>query len=115
MLCTGRVSPEPGPGRIIPDFLYLYIMAAILILFGALSIIVFIVTTILVYNYLVQRNQKTENFLFINLFIFRYLKLYSEFTRNETGRTGPLYYIWLISVNIALVCFILIIVFFDKI
>jgi len=86
-------------------------MNAILITIGVLSIIIHIISTIMIYIFMEKRNDKIENFIFIRLFIFRYVNNYKKITKNETGKVGRLYYSWLISINAALVCFILLIVF----
>ena len=86
-------------------------MNAILITIGVLSIIIHIISTIMIYIFMEKRNDKIENFIFIRLFIFRYVNNYRKITKNETGKVGNLFYSWLISINVALVCFILLIVF----
>ena len=68
----------------------------------------------MIYIFLGKRNDKIENFIFIKLFIFRYVNNYKRITKNETGKVGYLFYSWLISINVALVCFVLLI-FFGKI
>lgn len=86
-------------------------MNAILITIGVLSIIIYIISTIMIYIFLEKRNDKIENFIFINLFIFRYVSNYKRITKNETGKVGNLFYSWLISINAALLCFILLLIF----
>ena len=86
-------------------------MNAILITIGVLSIIIHIISTIMIYNFMEKRNDKIENFIFIRLFIFRYVNNYRKITKNETGKVGNLFYSWLISINVALVCFIILIIF----
>ena len=85
-------------------------MQKILITLGLLSIIVYIWSTIMIYSYLKDKNEKMQNFVFINLFIFRYVKNYKLITKNENGKIGYLYYLWSISINLALLCFVLLIV-----
>ncbi len=41
--------------------------------------------------------------VFLNVMIFRYLGQYRNVTREETGRTGPLFYSYIIAMNLALV------------
>ena len=44
------------------------------------------------------------NWVFLRiLFLTKYLGQYREVTRQETGRTGPLFYSYIISMNVALV------------
>jgi hypothetical protein len=88
-------------------------MNAILITLGGLSIIVFLWSTIMIYSFLKDRNEKIQRFIFINLFIFRYIKRYKTITKNETGKIGYLYYLWIFTINLALLCFVLLMVFGD--
>jgi hypothetical protein len=86
-------------------------MNAMLITLGFLSILVYLWSTIMIYSFLKDRNKKMQSFIFINLFIFRYLKSYKRITNNETGKIGYLYYLWLFTINLALLCFILLMIF----
>ncbi len=86
-------------------------MNIVLITIGVFSIIIYIISTIMIYIFLKKRNEKIENFIFINFFIFRYVSNYKRITKDETGKVGNLFYSWLISIDLALVCFILLIVF----
>ena len=82
-------------------------MNAMLITLGGLSIIVYLWSTIMIYNFLKDKNEKMQSFIFINLFIFKYVKNYKKITKNEDGKIGYLYYLWLYSINLALICFVL--------
>jgi hypothetical protein len=42
------------------------------------------------------------NFLLIRLYILKYMHQYRELTKKETGRTGPLFYPCIVSINLAL-------------
>ena len=44
------------------------------------------------------------NVLLFRLFFFRYLSDYKKATLAETGRVGPLYYSYIVAMNVALVC-----------
>jgi len=88
-------------------------MDTLLISLGIISMIVFIWTTITIYSFLKKRYENIPGFIFINLFIFKYVKEYKTVTKNETGKTGILYYVWLVSINVALLCFILLMIFGD--
>lgn len=44
------------------------------------------------------------NYVFIRFFIFRYISQYRALTIEETGRVGPFFYWFVISMNLALVC-----------
>ena len=82
-------------------------MNAMLITLGGLSVIVYLWSTIMIYNFLKDKNGKMQSFIFINLFIFKYVKNYKKITKNEDGKIGYLYYLWLYSINLALICFVL--------
>lgn len=86
-------------------------MNVVLISIAALAVVVYITTTIMIYSYLKKQNIEVKSFLFINLFIFRYLNQYRTITKSDTGKVGPLYYLWLSSINIALVCIVLVVLF----
>lgn len=59
-----------------------------------------LVVTMLVYAAL-RRRQRPVSFLWLRVAILRYLDQYREVTRQESGRTGPLYYQWLASINLS--------------
>ena len=82
-------------------------MEAIFIFLGILSVIIFIVTTIMIYSYLKDKGEKVS-FLWLRLFMISYANKYKKITKQETGKTGYLFYVWIISINIALISAILI-------
>jgi len=86
-------------------------MNTILIACGVISVIVYIISIIMVYDFLSKRKEKIESFLFIRIFVFRYLYEYRKMTKLETGKTGYLFYTALIPINIALLCFVLLLIF----
>ena len=86
-------------------------MIAIPVTIGILSLIVFIWATITIYIFLKEKKDKIENFVFIDFFIFKYLNEYRRITKNENGKVGSLFYVWLTSINIALFCFIIFMIF----
>ena len=75
------------------------------ILFGLalVFVICFVVFSILIVAALDRRNIRT-NFLWIRFLIFKYVSQYRKITREETGKVGNLFYLWIISINLALVC-----------
>jgi len=82
-------------------------MEIIFIFLGILSVIIFIVTTIMIYSYLKDKGEKVS-FLWLRLFMISYANKYKKITKQETGKTGYLFYVWIISINIALISAILI-------
>jgi len=82
-------------------------LTTILIAIGLLAVMWYITTTILIYDALRKRNIKVS-FLFLRILIPKYASQYKEITLKETGKVGPLFYHWIISINIALISVILI-------
>ena len=67
-----------------------------------LGVIWFVVTSILIYNALRNRNINVS-FLWLQFMILKYASQYKEITLRETGKVGPLFYHWIISINTALI------------
>jgi len=72
-----------------------FILALIGIAFG-------IAASVMIVSFLSRRGIKI-NYLFIRLFIFRYIRQYRQITMEETGKPGPLFYWSITSWNLALV------------
>ncbi len=51
----------------------------------------------------VQARGQKINWLFSRLFVLKYISDYRHFTIKEAGRSGPLFYPFIISMNLALV------------
>jgi hypothetical protein len=83
--------------------------ATLLIAVGFVGVIWYVVSTIRIYAFLSKRGINL-NFLFLNVLILKYASQYKELTLKETGQIGPLYYHWIIPINIALVCAIILLV-----
>lgn len=78
-----------------------------MIAIGIVSVIWYIVATLLIYETL--RKKKVQvNFLLLKLMAPVYASKYREITRCETGKTGPLFFHWIISINLALAVCVLI-------
>jgi hypothetical protein len=75
------------------------------ILFGLaiFFVICFVVFSILIVAALDKRNIKI-NFLWIRFLIFKYVNQYRKITLEENGKVGSLFYLWIFSINLALVC-----------
>lgn len=82
-------------------------MSTILIVVGSISVIIFVITSVMIYDFVAKRSQKIESFLFIRLYLFKYVSDYKNITKQETGSVGSLFYVWIISINLALVCFVI--------
>lgn len=77
----------------------------ILLGLGLLCAVVFTVSSILIAAALDKRGVKT-NFLLIRFLIPKYAHQYKTITKQETGKVGPLFYWWVLSINLALVSFL---------
>ena len=75
------------------------------------AMVVYVFATIQIYMFLQKRNLTKANFLLINFYIFHYVDVYKRVTKEETGKIGSMYYTWLISVNFALACFLIYVLF----
>lgn len=73
---------------------------------GILSVIVYVVSTVMIYVHLKNKGEKVS-FLWLRFFMISYAEKYKKLTKDETGEIGYLFYIWLISINAALICAIL--------
>ena len=78
---------------------------------GIIAIIIFIISTMMVYGYLEKRGEKVS-FLWLRLYIFSYVNKYKKITKEGTGKIGYLFFMWLISINIAFISAILVLFVF---
>ena len=78
---------------------------------AAIALIWFIVIGFVICDWLSERSYKV-NYVFIRLFLPLYVSQYKKLTIAETGKAGELYYHWIISINIALVCIIAAVIFY---
>lgn len=53
-----------------------------------------------------ERRGLSVNYIWLRLFIIKYLDQYARTTREETGRIGPLFYHYIVPLNVALILFI---------
>jgi len=77
-------------------------MSQFLIVFALACVIWGVASSLLIVAAL-QKRGYSVNWLWLRLFIFKYLHQYRQVTRSETGRVGPLFYSYVISMNLALV------------
>ena len=73
----------------------------VLLVLATICAIWAVVAGILLTRWLDQRGLRTP-FPFIRLFLFRNLGRYKEITRKERGKVGPLFYSYVVPINIAL-------------
>ena len=60
-----------------------------------------IAVSIMIASFLSKRGIKI-NYLFLRLFIFKYVRQYRKMTMEETGKPGPLFYWFITAWNLAL-------------
>ncbi len=85
-------------------------ITTLFIILTACCIAWYIVACILIMNYLLKKGTKI-NWLLVRLLILSYVNRYKQLTNEESGKTGRLFYHFVISVNGALVFAILTILF----
>jgi hypothetical protein len=74
-----------------------------LILIGAASVVAHVVFSMMIVHEVSKRGVKI-NILLLRLFIIKYAHQYRQLTKEETGKVGSLFYLWLFSINTAFVC-----------
>ena len=77
----------------------------LLVALAAICAIGAVTSAMLITGALAQRGIKTP-FPFIGVMLFRNLGRYREATVRETGRVGPLFHAYIVSINLALVLFL---------
>jgi hypothetical protein len=64
---------------------------------------VFIILSLMMVHEVSKRGVKIS-FLWLRLYLIKYIHEYGKLTKQDTGRVGPLFYPCIISVNLSLVC-----------
>ena len=77
-------------------------LTKIFIAVAAIGVVVYIVVSIMIYNELKKRDVNVH-FVFLRFMIPFYANQYKSLTIAENGKTGVLFYYWIISINTALV------------
>lgn len=67
-----------------------------------IAVIWYIVSGIMIFTELQKKGEKVY-FIFLNFMLPFYAHRYKKLTFEETGRTGSLFYHWIIAINTALV------------
>ena len=57
-----------------------------------------------------ERRGLSVNYIWLRLFIVKYLGQYAKITQEETGRVGPLFFHYVVPLNVALVLFVVLVV-----
>ena len=76
---------------------------ALLVPLAACGVVWNTVSTLLVFADLRRRGQKVS-FLWLRTMSPWYVSRYREITKSETGKVGPLFYHWVVSINLVLLC-----------
>ncbi len=66
-----------------------------------LSVVWGIVSSMIIVSYLSRRGVKI-NFLLIRILVLKYIHQYHQLTRQETGKPGPWFYSYVVSMLLAL-------------
>lgn len=77
-------------------------MSNLFFVFAILSAIFGVVSSIVITAWLSKRGIKI-NYIFIKVLIIKYVHQYRKITQQETGKPGPWFYSFVISMNLALV------------
>ena len=77
-------------------------MANIFFILAIVSVVLFVVFSIMIVHELSKRGVKI-NFLLLRVYLIKYIHQYKQLTLKETGEIGPLYYPCILSINLALV------------
>ena len=77
-------------------------MANIILIAVVLLGVTFVVLAMMMTHEVSKRGVKI-NFLWIRLYIFKYMHQYKQLTKQETGRVGPLFYPAIAAINLALI------------
>ena len=64
--------------------------------------VTFVVLAMMMTHEVSKRGVKI-NFIWIRLYIFKYMHQYKQLTQQETGKVGPLFYPAIAAINLALV------------
>jgi len=75
-------------------------MANILLILALVFVGLFVIFSIMIVHEVSKRGIKI-NFFLLRLYIIKYIHEYKKITKQETGKAGPLYYLCIISVNLA--------------
>ena len=85
-------------------------MSTLVLTVGIVSVVAHVVFSMLIVNEVSKRGVKI-NVPMLRIFIIKYAEQYRQFTKQETGSVGSLFYLWIFSINIALACVLAAILF----
>jgi len=76
-------------------------MSTLFFVLALISVAWGIANSIMITSFLSKHGIKI-NYLFLRLFIFKYVRQYRKMTMEETGKPGPLFYSFITAWNLAL-------------
>lgn len=85
------------------------IMTTLIAILAVISVIWAVVSAIVIAAFLSRRGVKI-NYIFFKVLLIKYIHQYRKITMRESGRPGPWFYSFVISINLALVLTIAVIV-----
>ena len=85
-------------------------MESVLIVFMFVFGMIFVVLAMMMVGEVYKRGIKI-NIPLLRLFVLKYMSDYKRITKKETGKTGPLFYPCIISINAALAMGIFLLIF----
>ncbi|MEJ2705442.1 MAG: hypothetical protein P8Z79_23625 [Sedimentisphaerales bacterium] len=91
----GRIVPGRSESERIMSILFLVV--AILSAFWG------VVSSVVIASFLSKRGVKV-NYIFLRVLMLKYIHQYRKMTIQESGRPGPWFYSFVVSMNLALIC-----------
>ena len=82
------------------------------ILFGGLALVSGIINGVLSYmiTFYLSKHGVKVNYWNIRLYMLKYLKQYQKLTSEKNGKTGSLFYAWMISIGVFVVSAVVLII-----
>jgi len=93
-----------------PSCFRLDFMDAIFIIPALIFGCIFVISSILIFNYLKKRGENIH-FIWLRFQMISNANKYAKCTKAEQGKTGPLFYWWVISINLALLLMVLLVLY----
>ena len=76
-------------------------MSNVFLVLAIVSVLCGVVSSVMITMFLSKRGTKI-NYLFIRIYIYKYVNQYRRITTEENGKVGPLFYSFIISFILAL-------------
>ncbi len=82
----------------------------VFLVLAIISVVIGVASSIGIAQYLTRHGVKM-NWLLLRVYLLKYIHEYHKMTKEQTGKPGPLFYAYVISMNLALVFAFLAIIF----